>query len=227
MNTAMSITWSTVGIHGDQQVLGSQKRFLERLRKWFDHRGIWPAWIWALERGRKRGLHSHLLISVPGELAKDFRVGVRAILEGVVKRPLVETKNEKTVDFAVRQGVQIVAQWEDFRYIMKGLEPGSFGWRAEDDLDELHLEDRARIRTRPQGIVTLKRLGMSRELDSASYGRWAAVNDFPAAKITDDPTQQLYDDRFWQWFVVNEDQLIEPPRNKKRKLSKEETEADG
>lgn len=209
MNTAVDITWSTVGVTGDASVARRQMAFLDALRRWFDRNGVTAAWVWVLEQGETLGLHSHILMHVPDELTLEFRNYAKATLTRIVKRPLLNTDDLKTLLIQHRRREQIIPQWWRFRYMMKGVKPNLVLVVGEEFGQAMNYADRVGVSPKPQGDVGVKRLGVSRALDDSAFKRWAALNEFPDVAIRPN-ADELYDDRFLRWFWENGHQLRVP-----------------
>lgn len=200
LNTKIDITWQTVGVESDITVAARQRAFLDWLRRWLERRGAKAAWMWVLEVGSTRGLHSHILVHVPSKFQvrdkmKDagvsgptFAEQAKKELARIVGRRLVDEPGRKTVLIRHRAALEdILFQWIWFDYRMKGLERSA---RAEAQrLGQHRLSD--------QGMVTSKRTGVSRLLDKASVDRFVKANMFPF--FTDEQGRFLMDGRFFDW----------------------------
>ena len=208
LSTRLDVTWSTVGITSDVIVAAMQRRLLDWLRRWLDRHAGWAAYVWVLERGTRRGVHSHVMLQVPDELGAKLRRDSETALTRIVGRPLVNEENCRTILVQPR-GSDVWSQWRRFRYMMKGLEPNA-GWPDNDEPSGVHAyAERLHIEPRAQGEIDGKRVGVSRALDEASFRRWAALNDFPPMEIA--PWGgPLYDWEFWNWFVENQETIREP-----------------
>ena len=67
-NRMITISWDRAGVSDTAWATG---RYLKCLREFLLSRGARTAFIWTLERGKRLGLHVHILIHVPPELARD------------------------------------------------------------------------------------------------------------------------------------------------------------
>jgi hypothetical protein len=174
LNAFTTITWSTVRVESDVLISACHDRFLEGLRKWHEQFGIELAAIWVLERGRRRGLHTHVLLNIPKKLEKQFAVWVERNVQTIVGVPLLKTEDSSTVDVQVRGDRDLNGQWGWLRYIWKGIDPNE-GWRHPAKRNEgVTLAQVLGVRTEFQGEVDRKRLGVSRNLDVAAVGKkWA------------------------------------------------------
>lgn len=210
LNVSMSVTWSTVGKEGGGQVAVCQHRFLELMRKWFHRRKSPALWIWVLERGKKYGLHSHLLLSVPWHLKVAFRDDVEAMLVTAVGCPLLKTPASKTLKMEMRSHLTITPQWEWFKYMMKGVDP-NLAWRRPSG-EHLKFHVKLDIKARKEGAIQLKRIGVARALDEAAFRRWSAVNGFPSMQI-ELSSGALFDSRYIEWFRENQGFIAIPSRD--------------
>jgi hypothetical protein len=206
MNVPFVISWGTVGVESDLAVMGAQKDVFERLRKWLEKHEAPFALLWVLERGKKHGLHTHGMMHVPRTLCDDFRDFMGEALVRVVG-PLIQTKDTKTLWKKCRRKKPLIGQWIWFRYLCKGINI-RLGWHGRGR-DSRWLVERASLRARDQGRITVKRIGVSRLLDQASIAAWQALNDLPDLRVREDGAD-LYDERFETWFHENVGRLIVP-----------------
>jgi len=122
MSSRLDITWSTVGITADRVVAAKQGEFLDWMRRWLDRHAGWASYLWVLERGTRRGIHSHMLFYLPHGMGQKFRTDAKRALAKIVERGLVDKPGEKTIRIRAR-GPELAAQWFRFAYMMKGLDP--------------------------------------------------------------------------------------------------------
>jgi hypothetical protein len=229
MSSRLDITWSTVGVAADLAVAARQRDFLDWMRRWLDRHAGWAAYLWVLERGSQRGVHTHLLFYLPPGMGKKFRTDASRALERVVGCKLVDRPREKTLRVRAR-GQELAAQWYRFAYMMKGLDPHT-GWRDADEQTGIYTyAKRVGLRTRSTGMIEGKRVGVSRALDDASFRRWREVNEFPDMVIRRAESSLLHDG-YYGWFQENRDRIVQPaetrngnrPRETETSIS-EETE---
>ena len=208
MTTRVDITWSTLGILTDAAVAAGQVAFLDRIRRWLTRHVGGADYLWVLERGRTRGLHSHILVYVPEGLGDAFRASAERNLTAITGKALLHTPESRTMLIQPRLP-DITAQWLRFRYMMKGLDP-QVGWPdSAAPAGYYSCAERAGINPEPCGLVDGKRIGVSRCLDDAAFTRWAALNDFPDMRILPGGGP-LYDSRFIDWFNENSDYINQP-----------------
>lgn len=182
MNAHVVVAWGTVGLNEEADVAGATERFLEGVRKWTDKVGVPGRWFWVLERGTRQGLHLHLLVHLPRGYRADFeRWASRAIRRISGLEPL---KTEQSDTLYVRLDRDEVAfQWHTFRYMLKGLRPGS-GIRASDDPRMLlDIADKAGLKLEDQGNFGVKRFGVCRPLAKGAraknWRQWQQLRHAP------------------------------------------------
>ena len=189
------------------------KKFLDWMRRWLERHADWPAYVWVLERGKKYGLHTHMLLHVPTDLGPRFKSAATERLSEILGSPLLDTPESKTMLIQTR-GPDVNTQWRRFRYLVKGIDP-RLGWMLDAEHGGFKtVAERAAINPKDAGTIQGKRVGVSRELDYGAFKRWAAVNDLPEMRI--EPWGDwLYGNRFLNWYIANQEMLIDPgqPRN--------------
>ena len=211
MNVHMTIVWRTVLVGGDLVYAGALKKFLERFRKWCGERNIPCHWVFAWERGAKNGLHSHVLASVPHLFEAELQRWAQNAIKTVCGMPPVlkprrrksgAPKTTHTLNIVHRRDGDIRAQWELFRYPMKGISAHQF----IGDLDNRHqhrrLSEIAAISCRPQGLVTMKRVGVSRAIDVAMQNKAGFVSALDRGAIK---PEQLYTEECFRAFQRDEE----------------------
>ena len=208
LDSSIDITWSMQGIHSDVVVAARQKAFLDAIRRWFERHDEPAAYYWVLERGSRRGLHTHITLRIPPHLVEEFNTYVNATLARVVKGPLVRTRTERTIMVKPRAGRNLIAQWNRFTYLMKALDKTLIAFDRSNPVASPRVANWTIINFRPQGEISVKRMGVSRFLDDATRRRWASVTDFPSMPIGDNGPP--LDDRYLQWFYANRDSIIRP-----------------
>ncbi len=208
LDTTLDITWSLQGITSDRQVADSQKAFLDAIRRWLERHDRMAAFYWVLERGARRGLHTHIALHVPDTKMYEFNTYSRATLAHIVKGPLHHVNHERTLYFQPRRGGNIFRQWQRFTYMMKGLDENLMWLDKKNPAASARVKDWKFIPFKPQGEIAVKRMGVSRILDIASRRRWSALNDLPSMIITKDGPP--LDDRYLKWFHENEHRIIAP-----------------
>ncbi|WP_380789379.1 hypothetical protein [Sphingobium xenophagum] len=208
LDSAIHITWSLQGIHSDLAVADRQKAFLDAIRRWFERHDEPAAFYWVLERGSRRGLHSHIALRIPPHLTAEFHTYANATLARIVKGPLVHRQGERTMLIQPRRGRDIVAQWKLFAYLMKGLDSSLIFLNRANPAASPRVSNWTFINFKPQGEISVKRMGVSRILDDATRRRWRAVNNFPSVLIS--VNGPPFDDRYLQWFYANRDDIVMP-----------------
>jgi len=148
-------------------------RFLDKLRRFLDRRGIPPAYVYAHEVGGHYGHHSHVLLHLPKLRAAGYR-SLRLELEAWVAEtenlatdrldprgrpwlPAVVTPNEPNA-FGMRTAKM---RGGKLSYLLKAINPDDVTYRGHG------AEPKAAamgIRPRPSKPIEVKRCGASRSL---------------------------------------------------------------
>lgn len=213
MDTSVDITWSLQGITDDGKVMKHQTAFLDAIRRWLDRNDQWSAYLWVLERGGRFGLHTHILMHLPEDLSERFKVYAHRVLARIVKAPLVHEPAKKTLFIQARRGTSTIPQWIRFVYMMKGID-ARLAWPDDAKaLGYLTVVERASLRPRAKGVISVQRIGVSRALDDSSFTRWRALNEFPDMNISREGPP-LYDERFQIWNRENAATLRQPPETR-------------
>ena len=211
MNVHMTIVWGTVLDGGDLVYAGALKRFLERFRKWCRERSIQCHWIFAWERGPKNGLHSHVLASVPHLYEAELQEWAHKAIETVSGKPSIlkprrrksgAAKVTHTLNIVHRRDGDIRAQWGLFRYPMKGISPDLFISDLDNRRQSRRLSEIAAISVRPQGLVTTKRVGVSRAIDVTMQRKTGFVSALDRGATKPD---ELYTDKCYSAFQRDEE----------------------
>jgi hypothetical protein len=197
LNTRIDITWSLAGVRDDLEVADCQSRLLDWLRRWLARHNCAAYWIWVLERGKRRGLHTHMMVHIPSDLYLErftrygseppFREQLEAALERILGRPLVRRKGEKTLHLRHRSNLDTTHQWLAFQYRAKGV-------GGDPDIAS---EKYGLHRVSDEGEVVTKRVGVSRVLDDKNVRRLTSVNDFPSFALP--PGPKPFDNRYINW----------------------------
>ncbi len=150
LNRHLTILWKQANCIGRVQDI--QGRFIERLRKWLEYRGVVPAFVWVVERGRENGLHSHIVVHVPAAHREAFRQMLPRWIDGDV-----DAKTVKLTSVRYRVGDGYLSAVKGLlRYLLKGA-----ARRSTNQLGITH---------RPQGLVMGKRAGTSQNLGPLARG---------------------------------------------------------
>ncbi len=214
LDSTMDITWSLHGIVTDLDVAAKQRAFLDAIRRWFERNGMEAIFMWAIERGNRHGLHTHINLCVPRHLHEEFERYAKQRLARVVGGALIDQPDQKTTKIQLRDARNIVGQWRRFAYLMKGSDKAFMWLDKANPAKSITLEQRLGQRVSFQGMVSRKRAGVSRFLDNASRREWAAINAFP--DMTIHPVGPLFDDRFLQWSHENAAGIKQPLSNKRK-----------
>jgi hypothetical protein len=163
MDTSVTISWSLLGVIGDDAVQAAFTGFTKCLRDWLIRRANPVAFVFAHELGPVVGLHSHLNVFVAGARHREeFRHWVRDWSDHVVGRH---------VPRAVRVAGPRVAEpwlhWLRFCYLMKGYDRDCVvqSGRVSPDGQDVRLGDLIPFAwTSPGNLGLKKRVGASRSL---------------------------------------------------------------
>lgn len=122
LNAEVTVSWKLANIVGAEAVTVAFNLFMDRYRKFMDHRKQ-PAHYYAVfENHSKIGYHSHMALHVPDKFREDFhdwRRGVAAdLMKGADPGNLFEVR--------VHKDNNVFSQWKWFQYCMKGLNPKLF-----------------------------------------------------------------------------------------------------
>jgi hypothetical protein len=197
----LTIVWTTLGFWDHHSIALCQKRVLELFRKWFLNRGYWPALVWVLENSGRRGLHTHLLISVPRELRHDFKRYVEQAVETVCKKPVVRTPGGSTVKLTGGPTTSTDRQWHLFKYLFKGLSPSVTIQNASTGFERVSFSRYAKLPAQAQGEVLVKRFGVSRDLDRAAQLAWRAAGGPSLDLDGNKSAREIFGDQFFRWYL--------------------------
>jgi len=150
LNRHLTVTWEIAQPIG--RIQDVQVRFLERMSKWLQYRGVQPAYAWVLERGGYRGLHGHYLIHVPSEHLRAFK---RMIPRWIARNGDVakETWKLKHVRYGYGNN-ELNAIRGVTRYLLKGIEIAAAKSLGIDPV--------------PQGAIDGKRIGTSQSIGACA-----------------------------------------------------------
>jgi hypothetical protein len=201
MNVHMTIVWETVGKKGDLEVAKAARRFLELFRKWCAERRLPCLWVHVLERGKRNGLHSHVLCHVPHLFGVRFRQWTDGAIKTVTgKLPARKARGQRkgtgqpyTINIEHRRDNDVRAQWELFKYPMKGVHPRLVLLDVSSRQAARPISEVAALRLRPQGIIKTKRVGTSRPLGEKAQTEAGFQSAFDRGAIT---PGQLYTDQY-------------------------------
>lgn len=207
MNVHMTIAWSTVGVVDDDDVAEANKRFLELFGKWCDGRGLPRSWIYVAERSRVRGLHLHIVANVPRDGYSDGPRSLTKWAQGCIRtvtgRAPLQKRGAKEKTIVVRHKEEtLTTQWALFRYVMKGLAPDLTRRDSTDRRRVRLVKTVAGLRTKPQGRVTTKRVGTSRQLGASIRKAVGFESEWAKGRVT--KASQLYTNLYILQFEMEE-----------------------
>jgi hypothetical protein len=205
MDTTLDVTWSLHGVMTEDAVAARQAELLWLIGGWLRKHDLPILSLWVLEVGATYGLHSHIVLHMPAQLETVFRDFVAAGLTHVLCVPLRDTEESTTFKLQTRGGEVTFAQWQRFRYMLKGIDPWAMAL-GNDRLHDQPLMKVADLDYRYQGAIGRHRIGISPEIDDVARQRWQAVVDLPDMEITVD-TPPRYNDCFLHWHQQHVDRL--------------------
>jgi len=151
LNRFVTVAWEWAQCVG--RIQDHQARFLERMSKWLKYRGVVPAFVWVIENGPTKGLHSHIAVHVPSEHLAGFKRKARTWVDGDVDKNTINIQRTRYGNGESRlNGIK-----GRLRYLLKG---------GDGDVAAL-----LRIDQKHQGAVTGKRCGTSQNLGPAERHR--------------------------------------------------------
>jgi hypothetical protein len=200
LDTFVTITWRMLGIKTDEAVDRCQARLLADLQRWCDDHRVRPAWVWVLEKGRRRGLHTHMLISIPGTLVGVFRPWLMTQLPRLTGADLITTKESRTVDIKPLHAEGVGAQWSVFRYLFKGLSPRLVRTDARTGV-QVRVHEIAGLKLNNEGEMVAARCGVAGALEPISIAAWAATHPSlpPVNPAHANGPNDLYTDTYLRW----------------------------
>jgi len=144
LNRFVTVDWESAECVGRMQDI--QGLFLERMSKWLKYRNVIPAYLWVIEDGRVKGLHSHILVYVPSEHLSDFKRKVPAWVDGDIDKSTINIQLTPYGDSPSRlNGIK-----GRLRYILKG---------GDEEVSSL-----MGVNLKHQGTVIGKRCGTSQNI---------------------------------------------------------------
>lgn len=205
MDTTLDVTWSLHGVTTEEAVATRQSELLWLIGTWLKERHLPIFSVWVLEVGPTYGLHSHIVIHMPARLEAEFRDFVAQGLTHLLCVPLRDAEESTTFKLQARGGEVTFAQWQRFRYMLKGIDPWAIV-PGNDQLPDQPLMKVASLDYHSQGTIRRPRLGISPDIGDAAQRRWQTVVDLPDMEITVD-TPPRYNDFFLHWHDQNVDHL--------------------
>lgn len=139
--------------YDDYAAIKNPQRFvlslLERTRKWLKYRGLPVAYIYVIENGNIKGLHTHILLHIPANYQRAYKRALKRWLPFEWTR---ERINVKSVKYPTYGNISpLDSSYGVLRYMCKGIKP--------------NVNIRG-IKPSDQGEVFGKRWGVSRNLNN-------------------------------------------------------------
>jgi hypothetical protein len=207
------IHWELLGLQDHSEAARAlYEGFLRPLHAWYDY-NHWEHpekfgikyedchplfWIYVHECSKKSGFHTHILISIPVEMRKEFRLWVK-------KRVIQLSKTQPTPKEAVKvvapPSDPIERQWIFFQYLCKGLDP-----KATIEIPgyprPVLLTDLIQFQYCNPGQITCKnRIGLSRNLSRTEREK-KGFQSLMGAGIFD--KRELYSEKpYDKWHRIN------------------------
>jgi hypothetical protein len=167
LDTKVTITWEMLGLMDETAVSEGWTAFRKCLTAWMTERRLPTVFIYAHERGRKRGLHSHVAVFVPPNdlwpgLRREFRSWVLAWAKRTAGRRV--PKSTRVRDDGGRPSV--IYHWRHVHYLCKGFDKSAVVVPASgaEDGQTIHLGDLIAFAWRDPGYIEMKRVGVSQSL---------------------------------------------------------------
>lgn len=177
LDTSVTVAWSLFGYKSDAEVQAGFDSLIKGIRGWLGERDLPCAYIYAHERGERIGLHTHMLIYVPGLLQGERAAATRNAQPSTRRdfRKYLQDWVCRRMDAAVPRFIRVRGPsvetpwvaWMLMNYLMKGYDRQAVVQSAAHSPDgqEVRLGDLIAYSWRDPGVVTMtKRVGTSRTL---------------------------------------------------------------
>jgi len=172
MSVHVDVAWGLAGVKADYFVKKATQILLERYRHWCKLRGEPCHHLWVIERGKRLGLHTHLLIGLHYTYHQAFENWIFSAVKGITGVPPITNGTEKTIRTDYGDGYDFDRQWRRLAYMIKGASP-DFVYRdrakSPHHLSQI-LAQKKRYLRHP-GAYSYKRLGVSHEIGFDQRGR--------------------------------------------------------
>ncbi len=125
-DTTITISWRLLGPEVEQDVQPHFAVFLKCLRDWLTQRQLPVAWIYTHENSSKIGLHTHLILYLPGDLFDDIHCAYRSDFRAWAKGWAARQVGRPTPRALRVRGPQKETpwlHWLTFSYLVKGYDP--------------------------------------------------------------------------------------------------------
>ncbi len=176
LDVSVTVTWGLLGVQDEVQMQAAFGGFMKCLRAWLAERHIPQAWIFTHERGRNRGLHTHLAIHIPGARRanekpvwrREFRTWVLAWARRFADRPV--PRSTRVRDNGGR--LEPILHWLNFHYQVKGYDRQAVVQSARNSPSgqDVLLGDLVAFDWRNPGPMACKRVGVAQHLGPAQRG---------------------------------------------------------
>jgi hypothetical protein len=132
LDVSVCVNWTCMGLVNPSDVQRSWKRFKKCKRDWFAQRGAPQAWIAVFEA--TKGLHTHLVVSLPPMLRGDFKRWCRAWVMNECERRHVDF-NPKSLAISRHNEQQPRLHWQLTHYLIKGADVDAVVQSGQDAPD--------------------------------------------------------------------------------------------
>jgi hypothetical protein len=169
MNTFTTIAWSTVGVSTDEKVQDASAEFLDRFRRWCAYKKIPCHHVWVMERGKRLGLHIHILAHIPPLYRTSYGSWALSAVRTTTKQEplrgkMVDGKPPLSTLHIGNRPMGITDQWRAFRYMVKGVGPDEVQKFLGRHYHSMLVREFAGLRCSDQGEVKGQRSGHSQRL---------------------------------------------------------------
>ena len=171
LNAQITLAWERIPGFSAYDLPQLQGALMLRLAQWLKRRGVTLRCVWVRERVSGRGLHTHLMLSLPLTLKDEAQAFLTA------SGGFVDTPRSKGV--WIECGACTAAAWAgSLRYFAKGLDHRDFVYGSCGSTENLGVLLGVDHRG-SQGVIPCKRSGTSENLGPKARSRagWREVRD--------------------------------------------------
>lgn len=119
LNAMLTVNWHEAGYKLLEETDGAYRKFMNRLEKFMAYRNVPNHYYTVFENSGPRGVHSHICLHVPNRIGTEFRAWAALSLVDVLGKPMPRGQ----FHIGIYEEEYIYAQWQHFKYCMKGLNP--------------------------------------------------------------------------------------------------------
>ncbi len=156
-NVELTILWEVAGFDGPKEIDEAFVSFMERYRKFDEHRYVEVYYYAAFENGEDKGYHSHIHLFFPHHMKSELRDWLNKSLRTADGSAFFKMK--------VKRPERFVGQWRWFQYTMKGLDPRLTEKENRlRDTDGAYHQEVGLRRQEETGLIAIKRVRFSRSI---------------------------------------------------------------